>query len=107
MRRCTPRSRRARTLTASIPPVTSRLPARPPRRATRRNPKKTRRSRASRDDAAGLLILDDVLHALEEIKLVQRLHDVVVRAELAPARRVALAAEARHHHHRQRLGALL
>ena len=48
-----------------------------------------------------------MLHALEEIELVQRLHEVVVRAELAPAHRVAIAAEARHHHHRKRLGALI
>src|SRR6266404_2830712 len=30
-----------------------------------------------------LLILDDVLDALEEVELHQRLHDVVVRAEVA------------------------
>src|SRR5690349_13391627 len=115
-RRCTPRSRPARTPTASTPPATSRPPTHPPRRAPRRSPRrivvpahagthKKTGPRVRGGDAGGLLVLDEVLHALEEIKLVQRLHDVVVRAERAPARRVAIAAEARHHHHGQRPGA--
>src|SRR4051812_11891173 len=82
-KRCIRRSRPARTPTASTPPARSR----------------------SRRCPTGLLVLDDVLDALEEVDLHQRLHDVVVGAEVAAALGVLVAREARHHGDRQLLRA--